>query len=88
MPQWRRDGKEIFFLAGNTLMAAPVQSDGTRFDSGTPAPLFTAQLGPSRRNHFTPSADGQRFLFAWPAGAERAGEVDVLLNWPPLPKAH
>jgi Tol biopolymer transport system component len=87
MPQWRRDGKEIFFLAGNTLMAAPVQSDGTRFDSGTPVPLFTVQLGQSRRNHFTPSADGQRFLFDSPAGADRAGEVDVLLNWPPRPKA-
>jgi Tol biopolymer transport system component len=88
MPQWRRDGKEIFFLAGNTLMAAPVQSEGTSFASGTPMPLFTAQLGVSRRNHFTVGADGQRFLFASPAGAERVGEVDVLLNWPPPPKAH
>jgi Tol biopolymer transport system component len=88
MPQWRHDGKEIFFLAGNTLMAAPVQSDGTRFDSGTPAPLFTARLGLSRRNHFTVSADGQRFLFASPAGADHIGDVDVLLNWPAPLKAH
>ncbi len=62
-------------------MAVPVRSDGTSFESGTPAPLFTARLGVSRRNHFTVSPDGQRFLFAWPRDSGSTGEVHVLLDW-------
>jgi Tol biopolymer transport system component len=82
MPQWRRDGKELFYVgSGRQLMAVPVRSDGTSFESGTPAPLFTARLGVSRRNHFTVSADGQRFLFAWPRDSGSTGEVHVLLDW-------
>ncbi|SPF48854.1 Serine/threonine protein kinase [Candidatus Sulfopaludibacter sp. SbA4] len=86
MPQWRRDGKELFFLDGDKLMAVPVRSDGTLFDSGTPVQMFTARRGLSLRNHFTVSADGQRFLFASPTDTGKAGEVHVILNWPALLK--
>jgi dipeptidyl aminopeptidase/acylaminoacyl peptidase len=87
-PQWRRDGKEIFFLVlpGNKLTAAPVKIDGTTFDSGAPVELFDIRLGVSLRNHFTASADGQRFLFAWPVESGAAGQFQVLLNWPSLLK--
>jgi Tol biopolymer transport system component len=86
-PQWRRDGKELFFLDNDKLMAAPVKSDGTLFESGTPVQLFTAPLGISLRNHFTATADGQRFLFASPKDTGNA-EVHVLLNWPSLLKGN
>jgi Tol biopolymer transport system component len=86
MPQWRRDGKELFFLDGVRLMAAPVKTDGTSFESGAPAQLFSARLGVSARNHFTASADGQRFLFASPKETDTAGQIHVLLNWPALLK--
>jgi hypothetical protein len=87
-PQWRRDGKEIFFLTlpGNKLMAAPVKIDGTTFDSGAPVALFDIRMGVSLRNHFTASADGQHFLFAWPVESGTAGQFQVLLNWPSLLK--
>jgi eukaryotic-like serine/threonine-protein kinase len=81
MPQWRRDGNELFFIDGDKLMAVSVRSDGTSFDSGTPVQLFTARLGISFRNHFTVSADGQRFLFASPKDSGNAGGFNVLLNW-------
>jgi len=86
MPQWRPDGKELFFLANSKLMAVPVKTDGTEFESGSPAPLFDVRPGISLRNHFAVSADGQRFLFAWPKDADTAGEVHVLLNWTTLLK--
>ena len=86
MPQWRRDGKELFFLMGNKLMAVPVITDRATFESGAPAPLFDIRPGVSARNHFTISADGQRFLFAWPKDLDTAGQVHVLLNWPALLK--
>ena len=84
--QWRRDGKELFFLARNTVMAAPVKTGGQSFESGTPVKLFDIHRGISLRNHFAVSADGQRFLVAWPKESEAAGEVYVMLNWPSLLK--
>jgi hypothetical protein len=84
--QWRRDGKELFFLARNMLMAAPVKTDGTSFESGAPVKLFEVRRGVSLRNHFTVTADGQRFLFAWPQDSNDAGQVYILLNWPALLK--
>jgi eukaryotic-like serine/threonine-protein kinase len=84
--QWRRDGKELFFLARNMLMAAPVKTDGASFESGAPVKLFEVRRGVSLRNHFTVTADGQRFLFAWPQDSNDAGQVYILLNWPALLK--
>ena len=81
MPQWSRDGKELFYIAGRKLMAAPVKIDGTSFESGAPKPLFDIRPGVSPRNHFTVAADGQRFLFAWPHESETAGQIHVMLNW-------
>jgi len=86
MPQWRRDGKELFFLRGNELMAVPVKSDGTTFESFAPEMLFKIRPGGSLRNHFTPSADGQRFLFAWPNQADETAQIYVILDWPMLLK--
>jgi eukaryotic-like serine/threonine-protein kinase len=86
MPQWRRDGKELFFMDGAKLMAVSIRSDGTSFDFGTPVQLFTARLGISFRNHFTVSADGQRFLFASPRDSGNPSGFNVLLNWPGLLK--
>jgi len=65
---WRRDGKEIFYLATGprqALMAVPVTTDPA-FKAQPPQKLFelpvvvgaAAQLGPIT------SADGQRFVFA------------------------
>ena len=86
MPQWRRDSKELFFLRGNELMAVPVKSDGTTFEFDAPEMLFEIRRGVSLRNHFTPSADGQRFLFAWPNETDETGQIYVILDWPTLLK--
>ena len=67
-------------------MAAPVKIDGTSFESGTPVALFDISPGVSLRNHFTVTADGQRFLFAWPHESKDAGQIHVILNWPALLK--
>jgi Tol biopolymer transport system component len=86
-PQWRRDGKELFFQDGNKVMTAPVRIDGTSFESSVPVQLFTVRKdGLAGRNDFTVSGDGQRFLFALPRDTEAVGELHVLLNWPELLK--
>ena len=46
-PRWRRDGKELFYVAPDArLMAVPVavNQDGETLDLGVPAPLFRTRL--------------------------------------------
>jgi len=87
-PVWRRDGKELFFLApDNTLMAVPMHLDPTAesVDAGTPVPLFTPRLtgNPqvSAMRHYAASPDGQRFLIDTPTDV--TVPITVLLNWKP-----
>lgn len=66
-PAWRRDGKEIFYIAPDQkLMAVPVKTEPA-FETGTPQILFEAGNGA-----YVPSLDGQRFLVVVPAGGEAA----------------
>ena len=56
-----RDGKEMFFIAGQTVMAVPVTLEPT-FSSGTPRRLFDAAVQPwyvnnSDRSQVAPAAD-------------------------------
>ena len=63
-----------------------MESQGTSFEYGTAMALFPIRLGVSLRNHFTASADGQRFLFAWAKETDDAGQTYVVLDWPALLK--
>ena len=62
-PQWRRDGKELFYVAlDGTLMAADVKPAST-FEPGVPQPLFKMNTQVLfARNSYSPTADGRRFL--------------------------
>src|SRR5215470_4796371 len=44
-PIWRKDGKELFFLAEGKLMAAEVKASGSSLDIGDPKLLFDAHTG-------------------------------------------
>ena len=80
-PRWRRDGKELFYLAADgTMMAASVSMAGQP-TSGLPEQLFQTHLSPSPNvPQYDVSADGSRFLVLEPAGA--GGEpITFVLNW-------
>ena len=85
-PLWRRDGKELFYLAGNnTLMAVDVTSTSSAIDVGPPKPLFPTrirlleiQVG---ARHYGVSSDGQRFLVANATEEARSTPITVVLNW-------
>jgi Tol biopolymer transport system component len=78
-PRWRRDGREMFYLAsGGRVMALDVELKGPRF--GAPKPLFQTWLGGDAiTEHFAVTSDGQRFLLT----DQRSGgaEFTVVLNW-------
>jgi len=73
-PQWRRDGKELFYLAGDgRLMAVEVRT-GATFDAGTPRALFATRLrapGVTFVHTYDVSADGRRFLVNSQVGRRR-----------------
>jgi eukaryotic-like serine/threonine-protein kinase len=80
-PRWRRDGKELFYLAADgTMMAADISTDGPPM-SGMPEQLFKTRLSPSPNvPQYDVAADGSRFLVIEPAGS--GGEpITFLLNW-------
>jgi eukaryotic-like serine/threonine-protein kinase len=72
-PRWRRDGKELFYLArSGAVMAVPIGND-----IGAPSVLFqrTGML-----QQWDVSPDGQRFLVATPTQL-KPQTLTVVLNW-------
>lgn len=66
LPHWRRDGRELFYLAlDGTLMAVSVRR-GSTFQYGAPQALFKTGFRPTLlniwQNQYSVSADGQKFL--------------------------
>src|SRR6185436_4555028 len=52
-PQWRFDGKELFYLERQKMMAVPVNTGGPAFEAGIPAALFMTPIPvASRRNRY------------------------------------
>jgi hypothetical protein len=75
-PQWRKDGRELFYTADNKLMAVDVKL-GAMPEIGTPHPLFELPF----TNNWAPFADGRRFLSVEPAGEPPTPKINVVLNW-------
>jgi dipeptidyl aminopeptidase/acylaminoacyl peptidase len=74
-PEWRRDGREIFYVRGDgRLVAVPIKPNGIRLDPGTPVPLF-----PIMSPDYAVSADGQRFLVN--RIVQEPPPITLLLNW-------
>jgi serine/threonine protein kinase len=81
-PQWRRDGKELFFTdQDHKLMAAEIKTGSGTFESaGAPKLLFETQLIiETGRNRFVVTGDGQRFLLITPLTPPVL--INVTLNW-------
>jgi eukaryotic-like serine/threonine-protein kinase len=79
-PIWRGDGKELFYVNGNTVMAIDVNPDGQSFEKGMAKELFRAPLAVERRSNYAVSADGKRFLMNVQV-EDKNPQVTVVLNW-------
>ena len=80
-PQWRGDGKELYYLAPDRkLMAVDVRS-GATLEAGVPHALFQSNaIFNGEVNFFAPAPDGQKFYFAEPSPEDRP-EFRALMNW-------
>ncbi len=83
-PLWRRDGKELFYIAADSkLMAVPVKT-GAVFESEEPRPLFEARLRNDPSRHYDVSPDGQRFLLNIPLAGGTSPPITLVQNWTAL----
>lgn len=85
--RWRRDGKELFYIAlDDRLMAVPIEiaANGQSVEAGAPVPLFTTHVGGAVQYPYTQqyavSSDGQRFLMNSVID-EAASPITMILNW-------
>jgi Tol biopolymer transport system component len=62
LPAWRADGSELYFLAGQTLMAVSLRVVGGNIAATSPHELFTLRRGASMGPPYAVSPDGKRFL--------------------------
>jgi Tol biopolymer transport system component len=81
LPQWRRDGRALYYLApDNRVMAVAVGAD-PRSQPGVPRVLFEAPLSGADAGHgYAVTGDGQRLLVLSRVEAN-ATAATVVLNW-------
>ena len=84
-PEWRRDGKELFYIsADGKLIAVPVTTDGATFSAGTSHALFDVEVpepNPPYPTDYAVTADGQRFLVNTVVDQPTHPALTVILNW-------
>ena len=83
--RWSRDGKELFYVEGETLVAVSVSS-GSSFSVGSATRLFE-HPGLLPAGNYAPydvSVDGQRFILAETVGEGADApepSIRVVQNW-------
>ena len=84
-PQWRRDGRELFYIAPDKKLMAVQVTAGASFESGAPAALFATRVPATgltdNRNHYVPGPDGQRFLVNNLVEEGNTQPITLVLNW-------
>jgi Tol biopolymer transport system component len=83
-PRWRRDGREMFYVApdGN-MMAVALDASGNSPNPSTPKPLFPTRLVTigSSDYQYDVTADGQRFLINSPPAEQDSEPITLYVNW-------
>jgi Tol biopolymer transport system component len=84
-PEWRGDGKELFFRsADGRLMAVDVQETAEALEVGLPSALFEVGSYAPFVDQYAVSADGQRFLVKVSVEQDSRERIHVVTNWTSL----
>jgi Tol biopolymer transport system component len=80
-PRWRRDGRELFYLAtGFRLTAVPVRT-GPAFEKGTPQELFPVASRRTNIAQYDVFPDGQRFVVNTVVTEKASTPLTLVENW-------
>jgi Tol biopolymer transport system component len=86
-PEWRADGRELYYLAPDGKLMAVDIAEGASLKSGAPRALFDTHERTSQgflgAAGFAVTRDGQRFLIRTSL-AEGTEAITVVLNWQAL----
>jgi Tol biopolymer transport system component len=80
-PVWSRDGRELFYRAGDDLMSVDVRMTPSLVLGERRKLLDLSAYDPAYFHEFDVSADGQKFLLIRTDSASRPVRLDVMLNW-------
>ena len=79
-PTWRKDGRELYYVSGDKLIAMDVKTDTPVFEPGVAKPLFAVHLeATTRRSRYEAAANGRHFLVNLPV--ESSSPLSVAINW-------
>jgi Tol biopolymer transport system component len=82
-PKWRRDGKELFYLAFDGTIMSVSLALGALAEIGKPTPLFQTRIEPATGfvwHQYDVAPDGRRFLVNAPEAVKVP--LTVVINWP------
>jgi Tol biopolymer transport system component len=79
-PLWSRDGRELYFVSGQKMMAVPVQTRPA-FRAGVPVERLAGGFNTSRARDFDVAPDGRFVAIARGTGEGSRQEIRMLLNW-------
>jgi serine/threonine protein kinase/Tol biopolymer transport system component len=87
-PRWRRDGKELFYIAPDgKLMAVTIRDTGQTLKAGAPVALFQTRIvfgGTTvrQKHQYAVAPTGRRFLINISADESKVLPITVVTNWP------
>ncbi len=85
-PIWRRDGKELFYLAPDGTITSVSIESAASLKLGSPRALFNSGVSWLNQysdgvSQYAPSVDGQRFYLLEPVQSPPEGELHIMTRW-------
>ena len=77
---WSNDGRELYYMNGQSLMATAVRVEDTKIIAGVPTVLFSGPFDTTQDNNYDVSADGH-FIMVEAAPEATLHALQVVLNW-------
>jgi Tol biopolymer transport system component len=82
-PNWRKDGKELYFWSTDQqMMAVDVSQKGASLQLGAPHALFKATTVSGSSGPYTVSADGKKFVMNTVLPQSITEPLTLITNWP------
>jgi eukaryotic-like serine/threonine-protein kinase len=86
-PRWRKDGKELFFLALDGKLMAVDLNVGSTIEPELPKVLFQTKIAVTgSTDQYAVTGDGTRFLIPERLESQTVAPITVLTNWTSLLK--
>jgi Tol biopolymer transport system component len=80
-PMWSRDGRELFYRAGDDLMSVAVNTTGALKLGERRKLAILSGYDAGQFHEFDVSPDGQRFLLIRTDPSSRPVRLDIIVNW-------